>query len=307
MTDAWRERVWSVFDRATELPPGERAGFLDRICAGDAGLRAEVDSLLAHDVATLGPAPAGDFLKSPLVRAPRDPDTASAPPEPAPGPLLPARVGRYRVLGLLGEGGMGTVYEAEQDNPRRPVALKVIRPGFASPGLVKRFAHEAQILGRLHHPGIAQVHEAGLAEDGRPFFAMEFIHGLPLGEYAGRHRLDPAARLALLARVCDAVQHAHDQGVIHRDLKPANILVEESGQPKVLDFGVARATDADLVSGAGPPAGTAGGGRGVRRGSRPARTRRRGGRWRRGRRSPARGSCSWACPAVGRSGSDRPR
>ena len=146
---------------------------------------------------------------------------------------------------------MGTVYEAEQDNPRRTVALKVIRPGLVSPELLKRFTHEAQILGRLQHPGIAQVYEAGLAEDGQPFFAMEFIRGLPLDEYAHRHGLDLAARVGLLARVCDAVQHAHDQGVIHRDLKPGNILVEETGQPKVLDFGVARATDADLLTAAG--------------------------------------------------------
>ena len=103
----------------------------------------------------------------------------------------------------------------------------------------------------MHHPGIAQIYEAGLAEDGQPFFALEFIRGLPLDEYARRHTLDPTARLDLLARVCDAVQHAHDQGVIHRDLKPANILVEETGGPKVLDFGVARATDADLVTAAG--------------------------------------------------------
>jgi WD40 repeat protein/predicted Ser/Thr protein kinase len=251
MTDAWRERVWSVFDRAAELPPGERADFLDRACAGDAGLRAEVESLLAHDVATLGPAPARDFLKSPLVRAPREPDSASAPPEPAPAPLLPPRVSRYRVLGLLGQGGMGAVYEAEQDRPRRPVALKVVRPGLASPALIQRLAQEAQILARLHHPGIAQVYEAGLADDGQPFFAMEFVRGLPLDEYANRHGLDLAARVGLVARVCDAVQHAHDQGIIHRDLKPANILVDEGGQPKVLDFGVARATDADLLTAAG--------------------------------------------------------
>jgi eukaryotic-like serine/threonine-protein kinase len=143
---------------------------------------------------------------------------------------------------------MGTVYEAEQDNPRRTVALKVIRAGLVSPPLLKRFAHEAQILGRLHHPGIAQIYEAGVAEDGQPFFALEFICGVALDEYARRHGLNSAARLDLLARVCDAVQHAHDQGIIHRDLKPGNILVDETGQPKVLDFGVARATGADLLT-----------------------------------------------------------
>jgi predicted Ser/Thr protein kinase len=154
--------------------------------------------------------------------------------------------GRCRIVRLLGTGGMGTVYEAEQDSPRRAVALKVVRPGLASLALQERFANEAKILGRLHHQGIAQVHEAGITDDGQPFFAMELIRGQPLDEYARRQRLDAAARLALMARVCDAVQHAHDRGVIHRDLKPGNILVDETGQPKVFDFGVARATDADL-------------------------------------------------------------
>src|SRR5262249_8782235 len=160
------------------------------------------------------------------------------------GPVV--AIGRYRILRELGTGGMGTVYEAEQDNPRRSVALKVIRNGLANPGLVKRCTHEAQILGRLQHPGIAQIHEAGLTEEGPPYFAMELIRGKALDRYARSHSLDVNARLALLAKICDAVQHAHDKGVIHRALKPGNILVDETGQPKVLDFGVARATDADL-------------------------------------------------------------
>jgi WD40 repeat protein/serine/threonine protein kinase len=159
-----------------------------------------------------------------------------------PLPVIPG----YHVLRELGRGGMGTVYEAEQDTPHRSVALKVIRPGLASPQLLKRFTREAEILGRLHHPGIAQVFEAGLTADGQPFFAMEFILGEPLDSFARRQALDTRARLDLLARVCDAVQHAHEHGVIHRDLKPANILVDQAGQPRVLDFGVARLADADL-------------------------------------------------------------
>jgi non-specific serine/threonine protein kinase/serine/threonine-protein kinase len=146
---------------------------------------------------------------------------------------------------------MGAVYEAERDSLRRAVALKVIRSGLLTPALLQRFAQEVEISGRLHHPGIAQSYEAGVAEDDRPFFAMEFVRGRPLDEYANRQGLDLRARLGLLARVCEAVQHAHDQGVIHRDLKPANLLVDETGQPRVLDFGVARATDADLLTGVG--------------------------------------------------------
>jgi WD40 repeat protein/predicted Ser/Thr protein kinase len=240
MTPAWRERVWDLFDEAADLPAEERGAFLEAACAGDTALRAEVESLLAHEA---GP-PAGDgtrvFLESPLVLAP---DGSK--------PATPRQIGHYQVLRTLGEGGMGTVFEAEQENPRRTVALKVIRGGLPSPALAKRFRHEAHILGRLQHPGIAQVYEAGLTEDGQPFFAMELIRGQPLDEYTRLRSLTLPARLELLARVCDAVQHAHDKGVIHRDLKPANILIDESGQPKVLDFGVAHATDADLQTTAG--------------------------------------------------------
>jgi WD40 repeat protein/serine/threonine protein kinase len=239
------ERAKALFHQAADLPPDEQRTLLDVACPDDPHLRAAVERLLADDARLRADAAAG-FLNSPLVRSPPEPPPVADPSAPAGGPALPSRIGHYRILRLLGEGGMGTVYEAEQDSPRRSVALKVIRAGLVSAALLRRFAHEVQILGRLHHPGIAQIYEAALAEDGRPFFAMEFIAGLPLNEYVHRHQLDPAARLALTARVCDAVQHAHDQGVVHRDLKPGNILVDETGQPKVLDFGVARATDADV-------------------------------------------------------------
>jgi eukaryotic-like serine/threonine-protein kinase len=161
---------------------------------------------------------------------------------------MPARIGRYRILRLLGEGGMGAVYEAEQGFPHRTVALKVIRAGYATSEMLRRFENEAQALGRLQHPGIAQIYEAGTAETpfGRqPYLAMELVNGQSLLDYCHTHRLDLRQRLELMAKICDAVEHAHQRALIHRDLKPANILVDESGQPRVLDFGVARLTDSD--------------------------------------------------------------
>jgi predicted Ser/Thr protein kinase len=149
---------------------------------------------------------------------------------------------------LLGEGGMGTVYQAEQQNPHRIVALKVIKLGIASDQSLRRFEQEAEALGRLQHPGIAQIYEAGTADNGfglQPYFAMEFIQGLPVTRYAAEQHLNVRARLELIAKLCDAVNHAHQRGIIHRDLKPGNILVDQAGQPKVLDFGVARVTDSD--------------------------------------------------------------
>ncbi len=232
------EAVEALFQQAADLAPEQLRAFLDEQCAGDPDLRAAVEELLDFDAKAQSEP---DFLHSPaaLVRAalPLSAELGS-----------PQYIGRYRIIRRHGEGGMGTVYEAEQDNPRRTVALKVIRPGLVSAEHLNRFSHEAQILGRLQHSGIAQVYEAGRGIDGRPFFAMEFIRGMPLDEYARSHNLDLPARLELLARICDAVQHAHDKGVVHRDLKPGNILVEESGQPKVLDFGVAHVTAADVLT-----------------------------------------------------------
>src|SRR5215831_8724338 len=165
-----------------------------------------------------------------------------------PARSLPPSVGRYRILQLVGEGGMGVVYEAEQEHPRRIVALKVMKPGIAGPEQVRRFEHESRVLGRLQHPGIAQIYEAGTADAGfgpQHYFAMEFIRGQSLREYAQALHLNVRQRLELMIKICDAVHHAHQRGVIHRDLKPGNILVDASGQPKILDFGVARSTDSD--------------------------------------------------------------
>src|SRR5262245_28033125 len=158
MTEDRRARLWDLFDQAADLPPQEQHALLDAACPDDAALRAEVQRLLADDARLHADGGAPAFLDSPVARSP-------PPAIPAPGAAVtaaPPRIGRYRILRLLGEGGMGTVYEAEQDNPRRPVALKVIRPGLVSPALFKRFAQEARILGRLHHPGIAQIYEAGV-------------------------------------------------------------------------------------------------------------------------------------------------
>jgi len=156
---------------------------------------------------------------------------------------VPAAPPGYRILAKVGEGGMGVVYEAEQERPRRRVALKMIRTSALSVTTLRRFTQEANVLAMLQHPGVASIFEVG-SVDGpdspQPFFAMEFIAGGPLLEHAAEHRLSTRDRMKLLTAICDAVQHAHQKGIIHRDLKPGNILVTESGQPKVLDFGVAR-------------------------------------------------------------------
>jgi len=229
--ERWR-KVEQLYHAALEVDKSHRASFIAKACAGDHELRKEVESLLAEAETRDG------FLEDPATQVVAGSLSCT----------IPAAIGRYRILRLLGEGGMGAVYEAEQDQPRRTVALKVIKPGFATPETLRRFQHESQALGRLQHPGIAQIYEASTADAGfgpQPYFAMELIHGLPLHEYAEQHKLTARDRLALMARVCDAVDHAHQRGVIHRDLKPANILVDETGQPKILDFGVARVAESD--------------------------------------------------------------
>lgn len=164
---------------------------------------------------------------------------------------IPSEIGRYKILGVIGAGGMGAVYEAMQEAPRRRVALKVIKAGAASEMALHRFQFEAQTLAKLSHPNIAQIYEAGTWENEGievPFFAMEYIPGAQgVVRYVLKHNLSMQDRLALYEKICDAVHHAHQKGVIHRDLKPDNILVDSKGNPKIIDFGVARATDADLA------------------------------------------------------------
>ena len=166
-------------------------------------------------------------------------------------PAAPRTIGQYRIRRVIASGGMGTVYEAVQERPRRTVAIKVMKHGVASRSALRRFEYESQILARLRHPGIAQVYEAGTHNDGSgavPFFAMEYVpNARPVTDYADERKLGTNERLKLFARVCDAVHHGHQKGIIHRDLKPANILVDSHGDVKVIDFGVARGTDSDLA------------------------------------------------------------
>ncbi|HEV8113154.1 MAG TPA: protein kinase [Planctomycetota bacterium] len=237
-------RVVACFEAAALLSPADRAAFLDRSCADDASVRREVEAMLAaneREDAGLAPGQGLEMLvrARPAARRAEVDSAAESPPE-----LL----GQYRILRVLGEGGMGIVYEAEQAIPRRTVALKAIRPGLASQAVLRRFEHEAHVLARMHHPGIAQIYEAGTAMPERglqAFIAMEFVDGKPLVEHARSAGASDRERVQLLVRVCDAVQHAHQRGVIHRDLKPSNILVDKNGQPRVLDFGVARLSDPD--------------------------------------------------------------
>ena len=242
-------RVKEIFQAAVDLPPAERRAFVASKCGNDTGLRREVEELLLHFVADDAQLDEilGDDAPTARVESPN---------------RLPERIGPYRLLRICGHGGMGTVYEAEQDSPRRRVALKVMRQGLPTLDATKRFEREAEILGRLQHPHIAQVFEAGQAELGGvdyPFFAMEFIDGAPLTRYANNKQLTSNERLELFARICEAVHYAHQRGVVHRDLKPDNVLVVEPTtsdegttlgdalpQPKILDFGVARLTDSDV-------------------------------------------------------------
>ncbi len=236
------QREAALFSAALERPPAERAAFLDGACLGDAALRQRLEALLAADEQTEGvlaePAPA--------ARATMKLELADTPDE-----TVGQKIGRYKILEKIGEGGCGVVYVAEQTEPvRRRVALKVIKLGMDTRQVVARFEAERQALAMMDHPNIAKVFDAGTTEIGRPFFVMELVRGIKITDYCDQNKLPTRQRLDLFIKICHAIQHAHQKGIIHRDVKPSNILVtmhDGVPVPKVIDFGIAKATEGRLT------------------------------------------------------------
>lgn len=240
MTDSL-EHAKTIFLDALEIAsPEARQRFLDKMCGIDASLRAEVEELLRfHEqipsVSTPGAAAPTVELRGKTIL----PENASV------------RIGQYKLLQQIGEGGMGVVYMAEQTQPvQRRVALKLIKPGLDNRQVIARFEAERQALALMDHPNIAKVLDAGTTESGQPFFVMELVNGLSLTKFCDERRLTPRERLELFVPVCEAVQHAHQKGIIHRDLKPSNVVVavyDGKPVPKVIDFGIAKATGSKLT------------------------------------------------------------
>lgn len=234
MKSHFRSEKSIFFDALDIESPAERTAFVEQACHGDESLLASVSHLLREHERENNP------IDDPIVA--RQP----APRFPQPGDLI----GQYKIMELIGEGGFGLVYVADQQTPiRRRVALKVIKPGMESQEVISRFEAERQAIALMDHPNIARVFDAGVTETAQPYFVMELVRGIPLTEYCDKDRLDTSARLELFVTICHAVQHAHQKGIIHRDLKPSNILVTlQDGHPlaKVIDFGVAKAIGQSL-------------------------------------------------------------
>jgi len=232
------DRASEVFLSVCELAPDQRARALDTALAGDPDaplVRGEVERLLAAEARSgtvLGESALGAFA----IPGPSPPTAARAPID-----AVPDEIAGHRILRRIGAGGMGVVFEAEQDQPRRRVALKLIRGALFSEQALLRFQREIELLGRIGHPGVARIFAAGSDASGNPFFTMELVQGVPLLRYVSERAPDLEARLRLFLAICDAVKHVHAAGVVHRDLKSANILVDESGAPRIVDFGIARA------------------------------------------------------------------
>ncbi len=246
-----RQKARQVFMEVAELPTTDRPAALARACGDDAALRAEVEALLrAHEgaarfLASPTADAAGDAM--PTANFPGNAPTTSGSPREGPG----TRIGPYKLLQQIGEGGFGSVFLAQQEQPvQRKVALKIIKLGMDTRQVVARFEQERQALAMMDHPNIAKVLDAGATETGRPFFVMELVKGDPIVDYADKNNLSIHDRLELFAQVCQAVQHAHTKGIIHRDIKPSNVLVStQDGRPhtKVIDFGIAKATASKLT------------------------------------------------------------
>jgi serine/threonine protein kinase len=229
-------RAIEIFTEAIQLPTGERAAFLEQACGEDVGLRRKIEALLKSNDR------AGGFLEEPASASVGDRRAKMVPGE-KPGD----QVDRYKLLRQIGEGGWGVVFVAEQQSPVvRLVALKVVKPGMDTKSVIARFEAEQQALALMDHPNIARVFDAGATASGRPYFVMELVDGSKITDYCDRHCLPINARLELFVQVCDAIQHAHQKGIIHRDIKPSNILVamgaDDKPVPKVIDFGIAKAT-----------------------------------------------------------------
>jgi eukaryotic-like serine/threonine-protein kinase len=238
----------AILLEARTLTGAARQVYLDRVCHGNPALREEIESLLGFESAVPSLMDDGGLLQRLKDKASVSP-TVDLDPDGARSPAADAvasgeAIGPYRLVELLGEGGMGVVYRAEQVTPiRRDVALKLIRRGLDTDRIVARFESERQALARMDHPGIARVLDAGASADGRPYFVMELVQGAPITDFADRERLTLRQRIELAIDVCHAVQHAHQKGIIHRDLKPSNILVSAQDgalMPKVIDFGIAK-------------------------------------------------------------------
>ena len=234
MTRERWQQIRRAFDEVVLLPALERTTHLDRVCAGDAELRREVESLLiAHEAAE------SVFLNVPAVNLKLSVDTFAAPSR------VGRRIGAYDILEEIGHGGMGEVYRAGRADGQyeQEVAIKLVRGGYDTASVLDRFRHERQILASLDHPNIARLFDGGTTEDGIPYLVMELVRGKPIDDYCDEHGLDVTARLKLFRLVCSAVQYAHQRLVIHRDIKPGNILVNGEGVPKLLDFGIAKILD----------------------------------------------------------------
>ncbi len=224
-------RVAEIVKAALEREPEEWPAFLAEACAGDEGLRAEVASLLQFQKE------ASAFIEEPALHLAAQ---SLARDHAGPGP---EQIAGYRLLSKIGEGGMGEVYLAEDVELRRRVALKLVRPSMTTAEVVARFRREERILASLNHPNIAQLYGGGATQAGTPFFVMEYVEGARIDEFCRSEALPLRARLALFRKVCAAIQYAHQHLVIHRDLKPSNILVTPEGEPKLLDFGIAKLLD----------------------------------------------------------------